>query len=434
MKSLLPLKIAMFSLLPLLALAFSMLAPGALGQNQATGDEQTIAPDLVIPDQFIPLYQDFAETLRQAGQAFPFEKAQVRPLVVPSLVMASSMYGLATQNSQRWKDLLDTLDAFKAMRAGGVHILILAPDLFFDHSGSMLDFYRRLAAEVRSRKMKLYIEHFIDIPFEPNIPSQTSKARASQDKIELHDDAQSKQEFLEILDHENTLIYREIKPDYLTLIDEPRDGMMQPLHLSFSADELASWIGTVTTRLKRSGDSPKTLLGAGALTWEPEEFALQFAKQENLDYVDFHFYSLKIRGEDQALRLESLVRKIRAARPGMRITIGEAWLMKTGARAPKAQTTSEMLIRNNFSFWQPLDEQFLAVLMGIAQKENISAVVPFFSQQFFTYYTIAEASRLPQGIGSNMSAVWDKALESIRSRRLSSTGRALSTMLDSGKN
>ncbi len=434
MKALWPLTIRVFFVLLLLALALSMLAPGALSQNQATEGEKTIAPDLVIPNQFLLLYQDLAAILSQVVQMFPFEKAQAHPLVVPSLVMASSMYDPATQDSQRWKDLLDTLDAFKEMGAGGVHILILAPDLFFDHAGSRLDFYRRLAAEIRSRKMKLYIEHFVDIPFEPNVPSQTGKTRASQDKIELHDDVQSKQRFLEILDNENTLIYREIKPDYLTLIDEPRDGMMQPLHLSFSADELASWIGTVTTRLKRSGDSPKTLLGAGALTWEPEEFVLQFARQKDLDYVDFHFFSLKIRGEGQAPRLESLVRKIRAARPEIQITIGEAWLMKTGARAPKAQTTSEMLVRNNFSFWRPLDEQFLAVLMGIAQKENISVVVPFFSQQFFTYYTIEEASRLPQGIGSNMSAVWDKALESIRSRRLSSTGRALSTMLDSSKN
>jgi hypothetical protein len=91
-----------------------------------------------------------------------------------------------------------------------------------------------------------------------------------------------------------------------------------------------------------------------------------------------------------------------------------------------------MFLRNNFSFWSPLDAQFLTLLMGIAQQENISVVAPFFSQYLFTYYTFgdAESAKLPPGIGSSISVTWNKALESIRSHQLSPTGKAMSAMLD----
>ena len=237
------------------------------------------------------------------------------------------------------------------------------------------------------------------------------------------------------MEQENALIYREIKPDYLTIVNEPVMAIIRALHLSFSANELAIWVGQVTTHLKSTGASPNTLLGAGALTWEPEEFVLKFAKQTNLDYVDIHVYSLTLKGEDQVAKLATLVRKIREARPNMRITIGEAWLFKLGAAGPKVTTPREVLLRNTFSFWSPLDEQFLALLMGIAQKENISVVAPFGSQHFFAYYTFgdAESGKLPPGVGSGISVTWKKALESIRSHQLSSTGKAMAAILDDGE-
>jgi len=69
---------------------------------------------------------------------------------------------------------------------------------------------------------------------------------------------------LKILEQEVTLIYTEIKPDYLSLLTEPETAIIQGLHLTFSADELAGWVGQVATHLKSTGASPNTLLGAGA--------------------------------------------------------------------------------------------------------------------------------------------------------------------------
>jgi hypothetical protein len=82
-----------------------------------------------------------------------------------------------------------------------------------------------------------------------------------------------------------------------------------------------------------------------------------------------------------------------------------------------------------------LDEQFLALLMGLSQKENISVIAPTGSQYLFDYYTFgdAEVANLPRGAGKRISASWDKAVESMRNHRLSSTGKALTAILDNDK-
>ena len=413
-------------LLMLFAGCFLTFISPTMGQSPTPLAEKAAQADATIPDQFRPLYRELDETLRQAIQTNPFNKGNTRPLVVPNLFMASSIYGPATPDSQRWKDLLATLDAFKAMGVDGVSVMILAPDLTDGDPKSLIGFYQRLAREIHSRNMKLYVEHFVNMPFKSNVPSRTH----AQDN--LRDDPEGRQDFLKILEQEDTLIYREVKPDYLSLLTEPYIVIVHFLHLSFSADELAAWVGRVATNLKASGASPDTLLGAGALTYEPEDFILKFAQQSNLDYVDIHLYPLNFNGQDQVVKLAALVRTVRKARPNMKVTIGETWLWKHGAEEPKA-IYKEAFFRDNFSFWSPLDDKFLDLVMGIAQKENISVVAPYFSQYFFTYYSFgdAESSKLPPWPNS-VPVSWNKALGPIRNHQFSPTGKAMSEMLDTG--
>ena len=120
-----------------------------------------------IPDQFRPLYRELDETLRQARQIYPFQKGKPRPLVAPSLFLAGSGYGPAASDSQRWKDLLATLDAFKGMRMNAVSVMIAAPDLTAGDPAPLIGFYQRLTSEIHKRGMKFYVEHFVPPPFSP---------------------------------------------------------------------------------------------------------------------------------------------------------------------------------------------------------------------------------------------------------------------------
>jgi hypothetical protein len=420
-------KILVFMALAVCLLTFS---------GQTTGQTQTVsaaAParsDTAIPDQFRPLYQELDESLRQARQLYPFQKGTPRPLVAANLLKATSTHH-PPDSEDWWKDMLATLDAFQAMHLNAVHVLILAPDLLEGDTAALTDFYQRLASEIHSRKMKFYVEHYVYPAPSPRQPKELQEVLSEHAPKGLHDDPQGRKEFLEMMEKETSLIYREIKPDYLSVVTEP-ETLGHFTHLTFSADELANWVGEITSRLKSSGASPNTLLGAGALTWEPEDFDLKFAQQPNLDYIDIHLYALKLKSEDQLARLSTVVKKIRQERPNMRIIIGEAWLLKiTGTADSSIPPLKLAFFQNNFSFWSPLDQQFLNLLMGVAQKENIPVVVPFFSQFYFTNYTFgdAESSKLPPWPLSDMAS-WNKALEPIRNHQLSSTGQAISAMLD----
>jgi hypothetical protein len=404
-------------LITLVGTVLAFLVP-MMGQAQTSLTQQSTQTTVTVPEEFLPLYRELDETLRQDRQIYPFKKGNPRPLVAPGLFMAGSGYGPATPDSQRWKDILATLDAFKSMRMNAVSVMIAAPDLTIGDPLLLINFYQRLAKEIHLRNMKLYVEHFDNPPFSPHAHKG------------WQDTPQGRKDFLNMREKEVTLIYREIQPDYLSLITEP-GTMNRWSHLSITADELANWIGEVTTRLKGTGASSNTQLGAGAGPWESEDFVLKFAQQKNLDYVDIHLYALKLNAEDNVAKLASLVHKIREARPSMKVTIGETWLYKHGAEEPKGMINREAYFRDNFSFWSPLDEQFLNLLMGISQKENISVISPYFSQYFFTYYTFgdSESSKLPPW-PSSVPISWDKALVSIRNHQLSTTGKAMSLMLD----
>ncbi|HEY3128434.1 MAG TPA: hypothetical protein VGL91_03175, partial [Acidobacteriota bacterium] len=320
-------------LLILLAGSLLTFSCPTIGQGQTVSAGKPAQADTAIPDQFRTLYRELDKTLRQANQIYPFNKGASRPLVAPYLFMSTSVFRSAASNSQPWQDLLATLDAFKAMRMDGVSVMIAAPFLTVGDPKSLTDIYRRLANEIHSRNMKLYVEHFVSPPFSPYALKG------------LHDDPQGKKEFLEMMEKEVSLIYREIKPDYLSLVTEP-ETLLRWTHLSFSADDWATWIREVTMHLKNTKAGPNTLLGAGAGTWESDEFVLKFAQQTNLDYVDFHLYALKLNAEDQVAKLATLVRKVREARPNMRVTIGEAWLYKHGAEEPKGMLNREAFSRD----------------------------------------------------------------------------------------
>jgi hypothetical protein len=401
--------------------SFVALARPANVRGQTPVSAKALPADTAVPDQFRSLYRELDETLRQGSQAYPFNRGAARPLGVPYLFISPAALRSPGSDSSAWRDLLATVDAFKAMRMDGVSVMIAAPFLTIGDPKALIDIYQRIGAEVHARGMKLYVEHFVSPPFGPY-------ALAG-----FRDDPQGKKDFLALMEKEVTLIYRDIRPDYLSLVTEP-ETLRRWTHLSVSADEWATWVGEVATHLKNSNASPGTRLGAGAGTWESADFVLKFAQQPALDYVDIHLYALNLNGDDQLERLRTLVHGVREARPSIGVTIGEAWLYKHGAAEPKGMMNTDAFARDNFSFWAPLDERFIELLWGIAQRERIAVVVPYFSQFFFSYYTFGtvESSQLPPWPAS-VPVSWNKALESIRNHQLSPTGKTIAALLNDGR-
>ena len=51
-----------------------------------------------------------------------------------------------------------------------------------------------------------------------------------------------------------------------------------------------------------------------------------------------------------------------------------------------------LLARDVYSFWEPLDKQYLEVLAITAHKQNYSVVAPFWSNYFFAYLNYNDSS------------------------------------------
>src|SRR6266700_2893321 len=156
------------SLVCLLLFVAVMLGSTASMLRPITFAQEPTQSDAAIPEQFRPLYRELDETLRRERGLYPFKKGSSCPLVVPGLFNAGSGFGSAASDSQRWKDLLDTLDAFKAAGMNAVSVMIAGPDLSLGDPQPLIDFYRRLAGAIHSRDMKLYVEHFDNPPFSPH--------------------------------------------------------------------------------------------------------------------------------------------------------------------------------------------------------------------------------------------------------------------------
>ena len=309
---------------------FLALARPAAARTQTPASANASAADTAVPEQFRSLYRELDATLRLAAKAYPFNRGAARPLGVPYLFISPTVLRSPASDSAAWRDLLATLDAFKAMRMEGVSVMIAAPFLTVGNPKALIDVYRRIAAEVHARSMKLYVEHFVSPPFSPYALTG------------LRDDPQGKKDFLDMMEKEVSLIYRDVRPDYLSLVTEP-ETLRRWTRLSLSADEWATWIGEVAAHLKSTNASPGTRLGAGAGTWEAEDFVLRFAQQASLDYVDFHLYALNLNGDDQLARLTTLIHKVREVRSSIAITVGEAWLYKHGATEPKGMVNTDAL-------------------------------------------------------------------------------------------
>ncbi len=387
------------------------------GEAQPLEINQAVRQTDSVPAQFRALYRELDESLDRYERLYEIRKGAGCPEIAPNLFMAMSAFGPAPEASGRWNDLLLTLDALRNIKARAVSVMILAPDLTTGDTKSLVDFYRRLADEIHSRNLKLYIEHFNSSPSRKGSPKWS-------------DDPAGKKEFLSMMENELRLIYTRIKPDYLSLVTEPGITMVKWTHLSFSPGELADWTGGVAKRLKETGASPNTLLGAGAGTWETGDFEPAFARQKDLDYIDIHLYPLKLDGEDQIGKLSEIIAEIRKIRPDLKVTIGETWLYKHGDNESGGVMDKEAYYRDNYSFWSPLDIKFLNLLLGIAQKEDISVVCLYFAQYLFSYYTFGDPDtvNLPM-FPASVPAAWIRAANALRESKLSVTGRYLDSLL-----
>jgi hypothetical protein len=329
------------------------------------------APDGV-PEHYRDLFAELQERLSAfEQQTAPPKTTALRPTVFAiELTAANANRGEALLAPRTRQGVGLNLDAFQALGAVGVTVAtsfpILARD--FPRSPEYLAFYKSVVEEVRRRGLRLHLKTgaaFVDPVFGHSPAGQFFQRLTPESYL------RQKRQMVET-------ILRELKPDYLTIDNEP-DTTQKNTGLDYSPDRYLEYLRAVTKGLERG----RTKIAAGAGTWSPLVYFERLAAEPGIDCIDLHVYPVN----RDFLTGRVVAAAELARRHGKGLIVGEAWLYKVRGRELGSVDFSYPAIfgRDIFSFWAPLDARFITALGRWAQAQPAEFVSFFWAQHLFGY-------------------------------------------------
>ena len=274
-----------------------------------------------------------------------------------NLIPANLHLGADMLKEEYYNKTISYLDALESLGVKEIHIdmgyPLLSPD--YPNSQKYLEFYRKIANEVKSRGLKLHIEFAFAIP---GYYYPVSYEGFTKEKVK------------EVMLYYASLICKELKPDYYTIVDEPTT-QNQRFNLILSVEDWTEIVSFVKNNLNCSN----VLIGAGGGTWE-EELIKSFASKTKIDFVNIHLYGVHRNDLYKVIEIAEFARL-----KGKKVGIGETWLHSGGQNSLK----DKWRYSDVFSFWEPLDAEFMKILVKLAHYQKLEFVDPFFTNYFFAY-------------------------------------------------
>ncbi len=335
----------------------------------------TAAAPAPIPTEYQSLYtyldgklDDFAKQLNAQSKTDP------RAITFAAeLIVANGNRGEELLQEQTFAGVVMYLDRLQALGVRGVKVSIeyplLAPD--FPRSNEYLAFYKKVAQELRRRNMKMLAGTGV-VFTQPEF----SKVPVNYRGMTLDKLKQAMRQQVET-------IVREIQPDYVTVANEP-STQTELTGVAFSVPEYTEYVNFILRGLDRRG----VWVGAGTGNWDDPAYIESLAKNTSVDYIDIHLYPIHRDFPARAIQQADIARA-----HTKRILIGETWLYKAGEREVAGASAVEIISRDVYSFWQPLDEKFLTLVVQFARQNQIEFISPFWSKYFFAYADYAKVKR-----------------------------------------
>ena len=293
---------------------------------------------------------------------------------------------------------------------------LLSPD--YPRSDEYIQFYRRIAQEVKRRGMTLFVNlapSFIDPVLGSGEVDYTGLTfEAFKAGIRQHTE----------------IAISEMQPDFLTVAMEPNTAASNTgLEELREPDNVTELVNFLLDGLDRQG----TLIGAGTGTWEDQAFIEQLSSNTDLDYIDLHIYPLGTPFQD-FLRLTIEYADI-AKRNGKMVVLGEAWLYKAAefelvSGGSDAAINPDIFRRDVFSFWEPLDQKFLEVISRLGNYKQFEFVSFFWSRYLFGYLDIAKTDT-SLDTDALLGLANQAAVKNLIAGEISGTGQAYKDIIDS---
>jgi hypothetical protein len=216
-----------------------------------------------------------------------------------------------------------------------------------------------------------------------------------------------------------------LQPDYLTLVAEPQHDAAG---LKLSLRDWRNYLRKTTADLHAQLGDFAPALGAGVALSDSIELVDTLAAIPGLAYIDLRVDRLATPKDNLLPRLLIWPQRIRAIDPGKRILIGAAWLYKASAQEAAGLPQFGIIARDVYSFWAPLDIDFLRVLARAARAGNIEAVVAAQPRYFFAYLDFFDPATFRATPLLLMELAHRQAGEAMATGQLTQTGKAFGAL------
>jgi hypothetical protein len=144
-------------------------------------------------------------------------------------------------------------------------------------------------------------------------------------------------------------------------------------------------------------------VGAGTGTWQQSftSFITAFSTLP-MQYIDLHVYPI-----NGAFFQNTITAATTAHAAGKSVAMSEAWVEKILDSELPTLSESASESRNNWSFWAPLDTQFLTTLSTLGNYEKFDFISPFWISYFYSYldYNASDSSSVPAALQASISAM-----------------------------
>jgi hypothetical protein len=405
----------------LLPLAFSLAvllvpqAAGALMVSEGGGD---------LPASYEKLFRELTKGLTEFStrlKEIPVSAGQPVSFFA-TLTTADGRRGRVLLESGGMEDSLVMLDALKDVGVQGIKVAIPYPLVVPGQplAAEYLDYYVRLAQEVRRRGLALFV-HMSPEHRNPAFARQKDEVRfGALDRLGRVARAQAE------------TVLAALKPDILGLVNEPSNAAASAdLPDLATAEGLTRFLGAVGKDLSHNG----TRIAAGLGSWDKPELAAALVASPQVELFDIHVYAVRGKSVDYLAQADDYAQLARLL--GKPVALGEVWLYKASifelsVRHGDAPATSQDVFRRDiYGFWSPLDTAFLRLMGRLASTRGLEFVCPFWSQYLFSYLAYEphlESTAYPAVVRYANMASYD----AMRRGRLSATGQAFREMIRGG--
>mgnify|MGYP001773332437 CR=1 FL=1 len=341
----------------------------------------TLTAQAPVPPEYADLYALLASKLQSTEDSLSANWDGTRYPVVFSteLLAANANQGERVLREQAWQSILFNLDRIQFLGVRAVKVAVKYPILMpaFPRSAEYLALYKKLGDELRRRNLKFLVQ--MTPGFKPSalsaLPVEPYYANLTLERYK-----REKRQMAEI-------IISEIRPDYLTLENEPKTAQ-ENTGLPFTVQNFTEIVQYILDGLDRKG----VLVGAGAGTWDNRAYIESLARNTTVDYIDMHIYPVNF---DFLLERTLQIAEI-ARRHNKKLFLGEAWLYKTRDAelfGPAVAAAPSLYARDVFSFWEPLDVKFVETIWKLTHYLKMDFASFFWMRYFFGYIEYNEQTK-----------------------------------------